>query len=61
MQDIEMLYFEKEKIDIKEWCEKSNNTLKYNNKIYYLYEHKIFDSDFNVIIENAENGFLDLF
>lgn len=35
--------------------------LKYNGKMYYLYDNIIYDNDMNVIIENATNGFLDLY
>ena len=35
--------------------------LKYKGKTYYLYQNTIYDSDMNVIIEDATNGFLDLY
>lgn len=35
--------------------------LKYKGKIYYLYDNTIFDSAMNVIVEDATNGFLDLY
>lgn len=33
----------------------------YKGKKYYLIDNVIYDDDMNVIIENAVNGFLDLF
>lgn len=61
MEESEMLYFEKELKDIKEWCIKNNQTIQYRNSTYYLYDNRIYDSEMNIIIEYAENGFLDLF
>lgn len=61
MFNIEMLYFEKEKKDIKDWCIKHNKTIKYQNQEYYLYCNTIYDKDMNIIIEYTENGFLDLY
>ena len=57
----EAMYFDKEMKDIKEWCIKNKQTIKYHNQDYYLYQHRIYDKDMNLIIEYAENGFLDLF
>lgn len=34
---------------------------EYKNKTYYLYNSNIYDSELNLFIANAENGFLDLF
>jgi hypothetical protein len=60
-RDIEFMYLDKELKDIKEWCIKNNKTIKYRNQDYYLYQNRIYDKDMNLIIEYAENGFLDLF
>ena len=57
----ERLYYEKELDDIKTFCIKHGQTIKYKNQDYYLYQRKIYDKDMNVIIEHAANGFLDLF
>lgn len=35
--------------------------LKYNGRIYYLYDGTIYDARMNVFIEQAANGFLDLY
>jgi hypothetical protein len=35
--------------------------LKYRGKTYYLYENTIYDAALNIIIEDARNGFLDLY
>ena len=59
--ETETLYFDKEMKDIKEWCIKNKQTIKYQNRDYYLYQQKIYDEEMNLIIEYAENGFLDLF
>lgn len=42
---------------IKEEAQK----LKYKGKTYYLYKNTIYDAALNVIIEDASNGFLDLY
>lgn len=34
---------------------------RYRNKKYYLYDNCIFDENMNIVIENATNGFLDLY
>lgn len=39
---------------------KTAKKIKYRKKTYYLLNNKIYDSKANIIIENAENGFLDL-
>lgn len=44
-------------MSIKDKAEK----LKYRGKTYYLYENTIYDAALNVIIEDASNGFLDLY
>ena len=61
MDNIEATYFEKEQQDIKKWCRKHNQTIIYKNQTYYLYQKQIYDKDMNLIIEDAENGFLDLY
>ena len=61
MNEIEKIYIEKELNDIKDWCIKHNQTIEYQNQRYYLYCKNIYDKDMNIIIENAENGFLDLY
>ena len=61
MEGLERLYYDKELADIKAFCIKRGHTVKYENRDYYLYDHKIYDEDMNIIIEYAENGFLDLF
>ncbi len=58
---MERLYFEKEQKDIKEYCIKHKQTTKYRNQTFYLYQRTIYDKDMNIVIEHAENGFLDLF
>lgn len=35
--------------------------LKYRGKMYYLYDNDIYDNDLNIVVENATNGFLDLY
>lgn len=60
MDELEMLYFEKEQQDIKEWCTKHNQTIMFENQPYYLYQKQIYDKDMNLVVEYAENGFLDL-
>jgi hypothetical protein len=59
--EIEMMYAEKEQMDIKEWCTRNKQIIRYRGKKYYLYQSSIYDEDMNLIIEYAENGFLDLF
>lgn len=61
MTEIEMLHFEKEMKDIQDFCIKHGQTIKYRNEVFYLYQHNIYDKDMNIVIEYAENGFLDLF
>lgn len=61
MNEIEMLYFEKEQKDIKAWCIQHNQILKYRNKNYYLYLNTIYDENMNIVVEDAGNGFLDLY
>lgn len=61
MDDMEILFFEKEQKDIKDWCIKHNQMIIYRNRPYYLYDNKIYDKDMDIIIPYAENGFLDLF
>ena len=61
MNDIETLYFIKEQKDIKEFCIKHGQTIRYRNEEFYLYQRNIYDKNMNIVIEHAENGFLDLF
>ena len=61
MRNLERLYYEKELADIKAFCTKHGQTIKYKNQDYYLYQRTIYDKDMNVIIDRADNGFLDLF
>lgn len=35
--------------------------IRYRGKTYYLSDGKIYDNSRNVILENVENGFLDLY
>lgn len=43
--------------DIRKVAEK----LEYKGKMYYLYAGKIYDDGMEIIIEEATNGFLDLY
>jgi hypothetical protein len=61
MNELETLYFEKELRDIKDWCIKHKQTVRYQNQDYYLYCSTIYDKDMNIVIENTTNGFLDLY
>jgi len=61
MEDLEMLYFKEEMRDIKDFCIRHKKVIKYQNRPYYLYDKTIYDKDMNIVIEYAENGFLDLF
>ena len=61
MDELGRLYYEKELADIKAFCIKHGHAIKYRGRSYYLYDRKIYDQDMNVVIEYAENGFLDLF
>lgn len=61
MDDLERLYADKELADIKAFCIKHGYTIRYRNQDFYLYARKIYDKDMNIVIEYAENGFLDLF
>lgn len=45
------------KNDIKETAEK----IKYRGRVYYLKDGTIYDARLNVFIEDATNGFLDLY
>lgn len=60
-RETEAMYAEQELRDIKAWCIKNKQTLKYRGKTYYLYQRSIYDARMNVIIEDAPNGFLDLY
>lgn len=40
---------------------KTAERLRYRGKTYYLYNGAIYDSDLNVVIPEASNGFLDLY
>lgn len=57
----ELDWLEKELKDIKEYCIRHGQTIKYRNEVFYLYQRRIYDNDMNIVIECAENGFLDLF
>lgn len=46
---------------IKDYCIKHKQTLRYKNQSYYLYNKTIYDQNMNIIIEDATNGFLDLY
>lgn len=35
--------------------------LEYDGQLYYLYDDQIYNDDMVIIIENAANGFLDLY
>lgn len=61
MDELERLYYEKELADIKAFCNKHGQTIRYQNQDFYLYDRKIYDKDMNIIIDYAANGFLDLF
>lgn len=61
MDELERLYYDKEMEDIKAFCIKHGKTVQFRNQPHYLYDRKIYDKDMNIIIEYAENGFLDLF
>ena len=60
-QELEMMYFEQELQDIKNFCIKHNQMIVYRNRPYYLYDERIYDLDMNVVIREAPNGFLDLY
>ena len=61
MNELERLYFEKEQDNIKAWCRENKQTLKYRGETYYLYQGSIYDSNMDVIVPEATNGFLDLY
>ena len=61
MDELERLYCEKELADIKAYCIKHGQTIRYQNQDFYLYDRKIYDKNMDIVIEFAENGFLDLF
>ena len=61
LPEIERLYFEKEQEDIKRFCTEHGQTIEYRGQKFYLYLRNIYDEDMNLVIEYAENGFLDLF
>ena len=61
MTELEWLYFEKEREDIKRFCIEHGQTIEYRGRTFYLYLRNIYDEDMNLVIEHAENGFLDLF
>lgn len=35
--------------------------IRYKGRIYYLYENTVYDAKLNIVIEDARNGFLDLY
>lgn len=61
MSELEMMYYDAEWRDIKQFCIKHGQMIMYRGKTFYLYLRNIYDADRNLIIEQAENGFLDLF
>lgn len=61
MNELERLYFEKEQTDIKDYCIKHGQTIEYEGQTYFLYMGTIYDGNMNIVISDAENGFLDLF
>lgn len=40
---------------------KATRKKKYKGSVFYLCDGQIYDAEYNVLIENASNGFLDLF
>lgn len=52
-REIASMYAEKEWRDIKDWCIKNKQTIKYRGKTYYLYQGHIYDGRMDVIIEVA--------
>lgn len=56
-----MMYFEKELQDIKNFCIKHNQMIMYRNRPYYLYDKTIYNIHMEIVIRDAENGFLDLY
>lgn len=61
MDEMERLHFEKEQRDIKEYCIKNGQAIEYRGQRFFLYLKNIYDEGMNLVIEHAENGFLDLF
>lgn len=61
MNNLEKLYFVKELEDIKTFCIKNGQITRYQNQTYYLYNNKIYNKNMEIVIDHAENGFLDLF
>lgn len=62
MNELEMLYFEKELADIKDYCSRTPGCrLRYKGRVWYLYQNTVYDADMNVFIPEATNGFLDLY
>lgn len=59
--ELEMMYFKQELKDIKNFCIKHNQMIIYRNRPYYLYNKHIYDENMDIVIREAENGFLDLF
>ena len=61
MNKVELMYYQKELADIKTYCTNNGLTVKYRDQVFYLYNHKIYNQNMEIIIDYAENGFLDLF
>lgn len=59
--ELEKMWAEQELKDIKKFCIKHNQMIIYRNRPYYLYDEHVYDSDMNVVIREAPNGFLDLY
>lgn len=60
MDQLGMLYFEKELKDIKAFCIKEGLTTLYRGQMFYLYDKKIYNENMDVIVGYTENGFADL-
>lgn len=62
MNDLGMLYLEKELADIKAYCIRTPGCrLRYKGLVWYLYQNTVYDAGMNVFIPEATNGFLDLY
>ena len=62
MDDLESLYFEKERADIKAYCLRTTGLhIRYRGRDWYLYQNTVYDDDMNEFITEATNGFLDLY
>lgn len=61
MDELEWLYFEKERADIKAFCLAHGQVLRYRGRVWYLYQGAVYDANMDVFIPDATNGFLDLY